>query len=219
MVMLLTTLKLRNPIATTLLILQINTNILQISKQDIQNGRLIIYKFFCLNLCSGLKLSSYVFMEERMNGNPLAEAEKQEIETAFCYSLKRAVTGILQRESHDSQLVNEVLINSNQLMKHFEDLHDRTNDSYLSSVVLDLVFQNCSDLEIFMDKCMSGQKADVIGNTLVTECILSILNLRSLQFSVSVSDEDFDKYHKKLQIQDGVFQENADTHVCYIQLL
>ena len=150
-----------------------------------------------------------------MNGNPLTETEKQEIETAFCYSLKKAVTGILQRESHDSQLVNEVLKNSHQLLKQFEDLHARTNDSHLSSVVLDLVFQNCSDLEIFMDKCRHGQIAVVVQNTLVTERILSILHLRSLQLSVNVSDEDFDKYHKRLKIKDSVSQNSADTHVCY----
>ena len=74
------------------------------------------------------------------------------------------------------------------------ELNIQTNDVYSSSVILDLIFTNCGDLEVFMGKFRTGQITEISQNTLITSDGLSLFHLRTLQLSVEVSEEDFRKY-------------------------
>ena len=145
-----------------------------------------------------------------MNGSFLSEAEKQEIDTRLCYALKTAkieiahkFTEIIQTESEDQrqqlELAKEFSKNSLQFLKELMELNIQTNNAYSSSVILDLVFKNSEDLEVFMGKFREGKITEITQNTLITSDVLSLLNLRTLQLSVEVSEEDFRKYLRTFQ--------------------
>ena len=150
---------------------------------------------------------------ERSNGNPLSEEDKQEIDSKLCYSLQRAktqimckYTDIIQEESedklHQMVLANEFLKNSIQYLKELMELNGQPNGVYSSSVLLDLVFQSCNDLEEFMDKFRIGKVTEITQNALITKEILVMMDLQNLQLSVNISEEDFWQYHEKLLMED-----------------
>ena len=162
-----------------------------------------------------------VSSSERMNGISLTVEERREIDKNLCSNFNRArsqllsnFTDFMQRQSEDtSQLDMAFMQNSFQFLKELSELNIQTVGTYSSSIVLDLVFQNCSDLESFMAKVRDGQIDKLIQNTLATESVLSIMNLRFLQFAVSISDDDYENYHTKLQVQDVQSQRIPESKV------
>ena len=112
-------------------------------------------------------------------------------------------------------IANELLQSSVQLLEKLKALNAQPNGVYISSIILDLVFQNCSDLDKFMTEFRDGQIAKFTQKTLATDDILSVLNVQSLRILVSVADEDFEEYHKKLQMLDFRKQRNTESKVTY----
>ena len=157
---------------------------------------------------------------ERLNRTSLSEEEKKDIDSTYCYNLKRATSQVLSKltdiiqtpaddQTQQKNIATDFMQSSLQFLEKLEALNAQPNGVYTSSIILDIIFQNCEDLEAFMSKFRDGKIAEITQDSLVTERVLSILNLQSLQFLVSVSEEDCEKYHRKLHMRDVDLQGNA----------
>ena len=169
-------------------------------------------------------MSLHVSNAERRNGTRLSEEEKQEIDSQLCHSLQQAkavilskYTAIMQEESedklHQMGLANERLKNSLEYLKELMELNVQPNSVYSSSVILDLVFHDCSGLEVFMEKFRIGKVAEITQNVLITNTILVMMDLQTLQLSVNISERDFSKYHDKLLKEDLNSRKDPETTV------
>ena len=167
-----------------------------------------------LILCNELELAR---TQVRRTYRDIMKAAEDPAKTQVLHT-NRGIMKAIADPAQQSDLANSFLQNSLQYLIELMELGAKPNGAYSSScsIILDLLFQNCTNLEMFMSEYRNGKVAEITQNVMATEQILSILNLQSLKLTVKVSDEDFERYRSRLQ--NFKSQRNTKAKVMFIRV-